>query len=152
MAIIHSILFLFAAYFAVKMSLSDFQSRIIPDVFLFPFLIIGLLLSVGGALPWTGIEESAVAAAVGYGLAFVINAAFKRLKKRAKNAHDPIGMGDIKLLAAGGIWLGISGLSVALIAACILGYIWGRAHKQKFVPFAPFFFAGMAVAMAIMSL
>jgi prepilin signal peptidase PulO-like enzyme (type II secretory pathway) len=51
-------------------------------------------------------------------------------------------MGDIKLIGVGGLWLGTTGLSIALIISCIIGAWWGRAHKQRFIPFAPFFIFG----------
>lgn len=53
-----------------------------------------------------------------------------------------IGYGDVKLIAAAGIWLGVDGLSYSVVMACIFGIIWGLAKKQKFVPFAPFLALG----------
>ena len=151
MMMIQAILFIFAAAMATAMSVADWRHRLIPDVFLFPFILAGLLLSANGWLPWTDIGESAIAAVIGYGLAFGINVLFKKLKtQNSKLKTDPIGMGDIKLLGAGGIWLGVTGLSIALVIACALGYIWGFRAKQKFVPFAPFFFAGAVVAIGFL--
>jgi len=144
------ILFIFGIGMAAAMSAADWRHRLIPDVFLFPFLLAGLLLSAHGALPWVGIEESAIAAIIGYGLAFGMNILFKLKTQNSKLKTDPIGMGDIKLLAAGGIWLGVTGLSIALVVACALGYIWGLRAKQKFVPFAPFFFAGAGAAIVFL--
>lgn len=151
-------LFLGAAYCAAMMAVADWRHRLIPDVYLFPFLLVGIMLAANGALPWTDMNESAIAGIIGYGLAFGLNLLFKIRKKseirnrKSQITHDPIGMGDIKLLAAGGIWLGVTGLSIALVAACAVGYIWGRRAKQKFVPFAPFFFAGAAVAIGALLL
>jgi len=65
-----------------------------------------------------------------------------------KHGQDTIGFGDIKLLAVGGIWLGTSGLSVAVITACVLGVVWAVIRKKRFVPFAPFFIVGMVGAIA----
>jgi prepilin signal peptidase PulO-like enzyme (type II secretory pathway) len=135
------------------MSAADWRARIIPDVFLFPFMLTGLVLGVTGyGLPWIpgGIFESVIAACIGYALGAVLNIIFKIRKKQntnneqrtTNNDYDPIGMGDIKLLGAGGIWLGVVGLSWAVAGACILGIIWGLARRQKYVPFAPFFFVG----------
>jgi len=162
----------------VMMSVHDWRARIIPDVWLFPFFICGLII---GDIPWIrgGFYESAMAAALGYAIGFLINIVFKRVKKyqidRSHPSHakaskmlaslsrpnhgagqtsshvscvtpyDPIGMGDVKLLAAGGFWLGFDGLAVAVCGACLFGFIWAKVRKQKYVPFAPFFFAGMAL-------
>lgn len=153
MTVMQTILFAFGLLCAAAMSTADWRHRIIPDVFLFPFLLAGLILGAFDALPWVsgGIAESAIAAAIGYGLAFGMSILFK-LKARGRAAREPIGMGDIKLLAAGGIWLGVTGLSIALITACVLGYVWGLRAKQKFVPFAPFFFVGAGLAIAALML
>ncbi|MCL2018069.1 MAG: A24 family peptidase [Alphaproteobacteria bacterium] len=148
------------------MSITDWRERIIPDVFLFPFLLTGTILVAFDALPWImgGITDSAIAAVTGYSLAFVLNILFKIKAKTeskshrnpshalrlAPHVHDPIGMGDIKLLAAGGLWLGVTGLSIALVAACATGWIWGRCKGQKFVPFAPFFFTGAVLSIIVM--
>ncbi|MCL2537948.1 MAG: A24 family peptidase [Alphaproteobacteria bacterium] len=147
------ILYILAGAAAVAMSIRDFRERIIPDVFLFPFMLIGLILvGVLDGLPWIlgGISESIIAGTIGYGLGTIINFAFiKFYKKSKKSEFDPIGMGDIKLLAAGGIWLGVTGLSIALISACILGGIWGLRKRQKFIPFAPFFFMGGIITIVL---
>lgn len=135
MTLIFVILLAAAAFCAVMMSLIDWKRNIIPDIYLFPFLVIGLL--VVSFFPWFfEFGEAAIAAAVGYGLGVVMGLAFK------KKSPEAIGLGDVKLLAAGGIWLGVSGLAIALIASCILGGVWGLVKKKKFIPFAPFFFIG----------
>jgi prepilin signal peptidase PulO-like enzyme (type II secretory pathway) len=56
-------------------------------------------------------------------------------------------MGDVKLLAAGGIWLGTAGLALAIVISCAAGAIWGLAKKQKYIPFAPFFIGGAIMAL-----
>jgi len=164
--IINIMLILIAVYCAVMMAVWDMRARLIPDVFLFPFLLAGLLLC--DRLPWIafGLDESAVAGAIGYGVGFVLNIIFKRInskKEKKKNrtlrpttndqrltTNEPIGMGDIKLLAAGGIWMGITGMSIALVAACVFGGLWALARRQRYVPLAPFFLAGMVVAAGIL--
>ncbi|MCL1902296.1 MAG: A24 family peptidase [Alphaproteobacteria bacterium] len=149
MLILQIMLYVFAAAFAVAMAVTDWRTRIIPDVFLFPFMLIGLLLGVFYGLPWIagGIAEAVIAGCIGYALGFILNLIFKL---RKSGGHDPIGLGDIKLLGAGGIWLGVTGLSIALVVACVIGLIWGLRARQKFVPFAPFFFMGGIAAIAFM--
>ena len=159
---IYTVLTALAVYCTVMMIVWDLRTRIIPDAYLFPFMLAGLILC--DKLPWTGgFTESVIAAALGYFVGTAMNIVFLYIKARkdvkcknkrlrsetdtAWNDFDPIGMGDIKLLAAGGIWLGISGLAIALIISSIAGAVWGMWRRQKFVPFAPFFFAGMAVAI-----
>jgi leader peptidase (prepilin peptidase)/N-methyltransferase len=140
MTILFIILLTLAAFCAVMMGIYDLRARIIPDVYLFPFMLIGLITVA--YFPWFfEITESVIAAAIGYGLGLGMGILFK------KKSPDAIGLGDVKLLGAGGVWLGVMGLAIALIVSCILGGIWGLCKKQKFIPFAPFFFAGAICAL-----
>ncbi len=128
-----------AAFCIWRISVADFRRRIIPDAYLFPLMLIGLIIT--HFFPWICTTAESVAGAVlGYALAAIIGIIFERLATDKTNT--PIGMGDIKLLAVAGLWLGTTGLAIALVFACIFGMIWGHQHKQKFIPFAPFLFAG----------
>jgi prepilin signal peptidase PulO-like enzyme (type II secretory pathway) len=106
------------------------KKRLIPDVWLWPLLLSGMYANGGNS-------ENIIAAIAGYCAGFALMWAFWK-----KNA---LGFGDVKLLAVAGLWLGINGLSVAVVAACVLGIIWGLVKKRKYVPFAPFLFAGTAM-------
>ncbi|MBN1324739.1 MAG: prepilin peptidase [Alphaproteobacteria bacterium] len=138
--LILGILLLAGAYCAFQMSVADLRRRIIPDVYLFPFVILGLLVVT--FFPWiSSPSDSVIAAAFGYALGTIVGFVFEKFKKQ-KGEFSPIGMGDVKLLAAGGIWLGMTGLATAIAISCIIGGIWGLHKKQKYIPFAPFFFVG----------
>ena len=138
-----------AAWCAWKISLTDWRRRIIPDVYLFPLLLLGL--AIVAFFPWiTNISDAIIAAICGYALAAIIGFIFE-LSNRKKNTSDaPIGLGDIKLIAVGGLWLGVTGLAITLFISCIMGIIWGKHAKQKFIPFAPFFIgAGILTLIAM---
>ncbi len=137
------ILLAIAAYCGIKISIIDFRRRIIPDAYLFPLMLIGLLLITFFPFFPIDLSDAVIAATFGYLLTSTIGALYdKRLQKRKSPDTTPIGMGDIKLIGVGGLWLGTSGLSLALIIACITGAIWAHRHKQKYIPFAPFFLMG----------
>lgn len=144
--IIFFVLLAFSAWCAWKISVADWRRRIIPDVYLFPLLLSGLVITV--FFPWPGtIAESIIAATFGYLLAFLTGFIFEKTNHKNKNAISPIGFGDVKLITTGGIWLGTVGLATALIISCISGIIWGKYKKQKFIPFAPFFILGGILAL-----
>ena len=128
-----------AIFCAYRMATTDFKRKIIPDVYLFPFLFAGLITATFFPWPIT-IADSVVGGATGYCLGLIIGFIFEHIKKHQK--YPPIGMGDIKLLGAGGIWLGTIGLSFALFFSCILALLWNIRQKQKYIPFAPFFLIG----------
>ena len=108
---------------------NDIFDRLIPDIWLWPLLLSGLYISGSEA-------EHIMAAMLGYALGFVLMLALRK--------KDALGFGDVKLLAVAGLFLGINGLSLAVVMACVVGIIWGLIKKQRYVPFAPFLFIGAA--------
>ncbi|MDW3024697.1 MAG: A24 family peptidase [Alphaproteobacteria bacterium] len=128
---------------AVLISVEDFRRRIIPDAYLFPLMLIGISLITFFGFP-ISMPDAVIGAIFGYVLAAVIGFVFDWfIRKNNADAIPPIGMGDIKLIGVGGLWLGTSGLPVALVVACITGAVWAWVQKQKFIPFAPFFLLGV---------
>ena len=135
-----------AIFCAYRMGTTDLKRRIIPDFYLFPFLFAGLLITAFFPWPIT-IYDSVVGGAMGYCLGLTVGYVFEHIKKGQE--YPPIGMGDIKLLGAGGIWLGTVGLAIAMLFACVFSYAWGHKHKQKYIPFAPFFLFGGFLSLII---
>jgi leader peptidase (prepilin peptidase) / N-methyltransferase len=90
-----------------------------------------------------------IGAAAGYGAIVLVNAGYRTWRGR-----DGIGLGDAKLLGAGGCWVGWIGLPFALLAASVLGLIVvavlsisGRRIDSVYeVPFGPFLAAGLFAA------
>ncbi len=143
-----SVLFAAAIACAIAISVADFRRRIIPDAYLLPLFLIGLL--VVNIMPnWVCSPRiSAIGAFTGYALGAIVGYVFDFIRRRRNpDADTPIGMGDIKLLATGGLWLGPNGLAIALVLSCIFGGIWSKINKQQFIPFAPFFVAGAILAL-----
>lgn len=127
---------------AVLISVADFRRRIIPDAYLFPLMLIGLILIVFFGFP-IGIRGAVIGATFGYTMSAVIGFIFDYfIRRKNPDVTPPIGMGDIKLIGVGGLWLGTYGLAIALIIACVTGGIWARYKNQKYIPFAPFFLTG----------
>ena len=136
------ILLLTALILSTLISIADFRRRIIPDAYLFPLMLIGLTNIAFFSHPIT-IQDAVIGGIFGYMLASVIGFLFDYfMRKKEPDAISPIGMGDIKLIGVGGLWLGVNGLAITLIIACITGAIWARTKKQKYIPFAPFFLLG----------
>ena len=140
-----------ALYLGYKISKTDLQRRIIPDAYLFPLLIIGVIITT--FFPWPiPINLGAVGMAFGYMLSAIIGVIFdKILAKRNPGSDSPIGMGDIKLISVGGLWCGPTGLAIALVLACIFGATWAYRKKQKFIPFAPFFIIGGILSLVMIA-
>ena len=141
-AIILTGLLSLAVWLSIKISIADFRRRIIPDAYLFPLMLIGLTCTTFFHIP-TNIESGIFGAIFGYIISCVIGYTYEYMAQRRGAKYDtPIGMGDIKLISIGGLWLGTTGLSIALIISCIIGTLWGHKNRQRFIPFAPFFLIG----------
>ena len=139
-----------SAWLAWRISVADWRRRIIPDAYLFPLLLIGLIIIA--FFPWfTGIGDAVIAAVCGYTLAAIIGYLFDitKTKNHKHSVVAPIGMGDIKLISVGGIWLGTFGLALALVIACVSGMLWGYIKRQKYIPLAPFFIGGGILSLII---
>lgn len=140
-------LLVWAAICAVYISVADFRRRIIPDAYLFPLMLSGLLLIAFYNWP-TNITEAAIGATFGYLMSAFIGFLFDwQIRKKNPDAVAPIGLGDIKLIGVGGLWLGTSGLGLALIVACVTGMLWALIKRQKYIPFGPFFIIGGILAL-----
>jgi len=137
-----------AAFCAYRMAKIDLKRRIIPDVYLFPFLFAGLLITTFFSWPVTT-ADSVIGGALGYCLGLIVGFIFERTQKDKK--YPPIGLGDIKLLGAGGIWVGTIGLAISMLFACMFSCIWSAKNGEKYVPFAPFFLMSGFLSLIIIT-
>lgn len=124
---------LFFIYFLILFTFTDWEQQVIFDAMLLPFALLGLFSSVLTGLP----VLNHLAAGLGGGLLFLVLAILTR---------GGIGGGDIKLIAALGLWLGSSQLLDVIVMGLIAGGIGAFlllkfAHKKKTDTFAygPFF-------------
>jgi leader peptidase (prepilin peptidase)/N-methyltransferase len=130
----------------VYLSYIDFRSFRLPDVITMPLIVLGLSFNGLSQLRFVNIESALWGAILGYGVLWILNFLYRFIKKQ-----DGIGMGDAKLLAALGAWLGWSVLPKLLLIASFAGIIGGLIYLQwrgqstrSAFPFGPFLaFAGI---------
>ena len=117
----------------------DLKHYILPDWITLPLLIVGLW--VGGTFG-PGFYWSGVGALIGYGLIALLRWLWLR-----RTGKETIGLGDAKLLGAGGAWLGAAQLPIILLIASGLALfvmlISGRAQQGQAIPFGPFLSLGI---------
>ena len=90
---------LVAIWCAYRISVTDFRRRIIPDVYLFPLLLAGLILSAFYAWP-CDIKTAAIGAVFGYTMSAIIGVIFDiRLRRRDPNIISPIAAASSRILA-----------------------------------------------------
>jgi leader peptidase (prepilin peptidase)/N-methyltransferase len=125
----------------------DLEHQILPDAITFPGIAIGLIASVW--LP-PGLLASAIGAAMGAAILLGIRWAWKRM-----TGVDAMGLGDVKMLAMVGAFLGWQQVWLVLFLSSLTGAAAGiaitmsrRGSMQTKLPFGTF----IAVATLIASL
>lgn len=127
------LVFLYLAYF-------DLRTFRLPDIITLPLIFAGILFNVMANQRFTSFQDSIVGAILGYTGLWLLNALYRTVKKQ-----DGIGMGDAKLLAALGAWLGCQSLPSILLIASLTGLIggvvwliWNKQNHRAAFPFGPF--------------
>ena len=126
----------------VAVTLTDLDERIIPNRLLAVAAIIGAALII--ATDPSSIPERAIAAAAAGGVLFVAALAYPK----------GMGLGDVKLAAVMGLFLGrnvAAALIIALLAGSAVGLAIiareGGAARKRAIPFGPFLALGGVVAL-----
>ena len=148
MGIFNTIDFIRMALIVVLLYLSyiDLRSFRLPDVITLPLILLGLCFNGFSSLRFVNIESALWGVLLGYGVLWLLNFLYRFAKKQ-----DGIGMGDAKLLAALGAWLGWAVLPSLLLIASLAGIVggliylqWKRQNTRNAFPFGPFLaFAGI---------
>lgn len=124
----------------MALSAVDLLTLRLPDAITLPLAILGLMLATA-----IGLEPSFAwrlgAAVGGYGFIWALNEGYRAIRGRAG-----MGLGDAKLLAVAGAWLGPEGLPATLLYACAgalffvaVRYVRGHAiGRDEPLPFGPF--------------
>lgn len=114
--------FLFAMLAAI--AVVDLRTYRIPDRLSLPLTGGGLLwAAVAGPGPWT---DHLIGAAAGYASLAGFGAVYFRLRGR-----EGLGLGDAKLFAAAGAWLGWQALPLVLATAALAGLVFAFATSRR---------------------
>lgn len=126
----------------VAITLTDLERRIIPN----KILLVGSILCVAIAAPTDpgGLAERGIAAAAAGGLMFLVVLAYPK----------GMGLGDVKLMAAMGLFLGRAvapAILTALLVATVVGLAMivrhGSEARKTAIPFGPFLALGGIVGL-----
>jgi leader peptidase (prepilin peptidase)/N-methyltransferase len=118
----------------------DLRTFRLPDAITFPLILSGLLVNGFSNQGLVSLQDSLIGVILGYTSLWLLNLLYRLAKKQ-----DGIGMGDAKLLAALGAWLGWYALPgillIASLSGLLGGFIWLQWNKQNHrsaFPFGPF--------------
>jgi leader peptidase (prepilin peptidase) / N-methyltransferase len=124
-------------------ALVDVDRFILPNSLTLGLAACGLVLAARQGVPQ--FLDHAAGTVLGYGVLAVVAFAYRRLRGR-----EGLGLGDAKLMAAAGAWLGWAALPSVLLAASFAGIVWvalSAVATRQFlashaVPFGPFIGTG----------
>jgi leader peptidase (prepilin peptidase)/N-methyltransferase len=129
----------------VPVALIDYDHRIIPNKLTLPAAIVAIVIGV--ATRPAGVPEQLISGAAAGGFLLVFALAYPR----------GMGMGDVKLAAVLGLFLGRS-VAVAILSGVLIGAIVGgvvmarvgvSAGRKTAVPFGPFLALGGVIALLV---
>lgn len=121
----------------------DWRALLLPDVLTFPLTAFGLIATFILALgPW---RDHVIGMLAGFASLALIAGLYRRLRHR-----EGLGLGDAKLFAAIGAWVGWQGLPAALLWGSMLGLLFAigsslrgtRLQLSDRLPFGVFLAAG----------
>ena len=127
---------------------TDLDTQRLPNVITLPAIVVGIVFSF-----WTppGFVESVLGAALGAGILLAVRWIWRRLR-----GVDAMGLGDVKMLAAIGAFLGWRQVWVVLFLASLSGALIGVAltwrhgrSLQTRLPFGTFLALGAYVASLV---
>jgi leader peptidase (prepilin peptidase) / N-methyltransferase len=124
-------------------SMVDIDRFILPDALTLGLVLAGLGLAA--PLGWDAVLDRSIGAVAGYASLSLVAAVYARLRRR-----DGLGLGDAKLFAAAGAWLGWASLPFVMLIASASGIAWAAISLltkrppgvDGRLPFGPFIAAG----------
>ncbi len=126
----------------LAVTLTDLERRVIPNKILIVATVLGLLVAAVGDP--SSLPERAIAAAAAGGVLFLVVLAYPK----------GMGLGDVKLTAVMGLYLGRN-VAPAVLVALLLGSVvglamiarQGAAARKQAIPFGPFLAVGGLVGL-----
>lgn len=123
----------------IALALIDADTMLLPDIIVLPLMWSGILLAASG-YGFISLRDSVFGAAVGYMALWLICEGF-----RLATGRVGLGNGDMKLLAAGGAWLGWIALIDVVLMSSIVGAAFGifkilskKMDRGAVMPFGPY--------------
>lgn len=141
------------------LSLIDLRIRILPNELVAGFATLGAVFHLTTLCRYLPPDQIAIGAISGFGILYII-----RYAANYYYQQDALGLGDVKLMGAAGIWLGLEGILFALTIGAFAGIIHGIGYavyiawkdKTPFtierlaIPAGPGFAVGIVISGALL--
>ena len=130
----------------IALFMIDLEHQLLPNAITLPGIVLGFAFSL---VTYPGPVDSLIGIAVGGGVLYAIAAAYYLVRK-----EEGMGMGDVKMLAMVGAFLGWRAVLLTLVLSSFAGAVlgvgimaWQRGDLRYALPFGTFLAVGALVAM-----
>jgi prepilin signal peptidase PulO-like enzyme (type II secretory pathway) len=117
------LLLIIAVILLVILSAIDLKHWILPDELNLALAVCGVLFHLLTAYSYVSLTDMLLGAACGAGLLYAI-----RFIANRHYGQDTLGLGDVKLLGAAGLWLGLEGTLEAITVGAFAGLVHGLCY------------------------
>lgn len=111
----------------------DLKVRLLPNVYVLAFFVCGIVFHVLLNFQFFTPLSAVIGILAGGGLLLAV-----RFAANAYYGQDTLGLGDVKLMGAAGMWLGSEGIFLAITVGALAGLVHGVIHKMMFERDTPF--------------
>ncbi len=113
----------------------DFKTFLLPNKYVFPFAILALPFHIFTDFYYLSPQAMIIGGIAGYALLWTI-----RFFGNKYYDQDSLGLGDVKLLGASGLWLGFDGVLFAMTLGAMVGLLHGLTYAlyKKYALQEPF--------------
>lgn len=146
-----------AIYLLFRLSVVDLRVRLLPNEMVLAFAICGAVFHHATFFRFGGMDAAMAGAAAGFLSLYAVRWLANRFY-----GQDSLGLGDLKLMGAGGVWLGAQDIFLAMAIGAFLGMIHGMlwevfsalregrppVFRGLAIPAGPGFAAGLIIAGA----
>lgn len=98
----------------------DMKVRLLPNEMVAGFATLGMIFHLTTLAQYVSIQNIALGGIVGFLALYLIRAAANKIY-----GQDALGMGDVKLIGAGGLWLGPDTIMLAMAAGAMAALLHG---------------------------
>lgn len=115
---------IFAGLLLVILSVIDLRVRLLPNIYVLPLALLGVVFHLTTSFDFLSSPHDMIAGGIiGFMILFLL-----RLAGNHYYGQDTLGLGDVKLMGAGGLWLGGEGVLIALTLGALAGVLHGMAY------------------------
>ncbi len=144
----------------IILAIIDLKKWLLPNIYVFPFAILGIIFHV--VTDFYFLESTQVLLGMVVGAGFLLTV---RIIANTAYKQEALGLGDVKLMGAAGLWLGMEGVLFAITIGALCGLLHGLIlfiykkykmgeitdFRKMSLPAGPGFICGIVITASLRS-